>query len=62
MVDATQREKMIDTVQAIMESKSMRMELEEHRFPKPREFATEIVDFFYSLAKEESGGSVQEAK
>jgi hypothetical protein len=53
---------MIDTVQAIMESKSMRMELEEHRFPKPREFATEIVDFFYSLAKEESGGSIQETK
>jgi hypothetical protein len=43
---------MIDAVEKIIESKAMRTNLEQHRFPSPREFAEEIVEFFYGLVND----------
>lgn len=62
MTNKTPKEKMIDAVEKIIESKAMRSQIEEHKFPSPREFAEEIVEFFYKVAKEDDSANLQEAE
>jgi hypothetical protein len=62
MVAPEQREKMINAVTAVIQSTAVRIDLADHRLPSPNEFAVDIVDFFYTLAQEDTSADVQEKK